>query len=181
MNIPDSRENVVLVLDTSAFVAGFDPFSMGTEHFTTPKVEEELRVNSMTTLRFRTAVESGKLKIIEPDQEFLGKVEAAASSVGDVFYLSETDKQVLALALQLQAAGYKPRIVTDDYSMQNVASQMGLEFVSLATFGIRRLLKWVRYCPACRREYPANFKANTCPVCGTRLKRKPQRPERKPR
>jgi UPF0271 protein len=166
-----------MVLDTSAFVAGFDPFSISEEQFTTPKVEEEIR-DSMTSLRFSTAVESGKLKITMPSQEFLDKVKASATTVGDSFFLSETDMQVLALALELKAAGNNPKIVTDDYSIQNVATQMGVGFVSLVTFGIRRLLKWVRYCPACHKQYPANYRSTLCVVCGTELKRKPQRTER---
>jgi UPF0271 protein len=81
----------------------------------------------------------------------------------------------LAVALELKTEGYTPQIVTDDYSIQNVATQIGIEFVSLATFGIRRLLEWIRYCPACHREYPANDNSTTCPVCGTALKRKPRK------
>jgi UPF0271 protein len=83
--------------------------------------------------------------------------------------------QILALALELKAAGYNPQIVTDDYSIQNVATQMGIEFAALATFGIRRLLEWVRYCPACHREYPADYGSTKCTVCGTKLKRKPRK------
>lgn len=163
-----------MVLDTSAFIAGFDPFGIGEEQVTTPKVENEIR-DALTSLRFSTAIESGKLKVIMPSQEFLDKAKAYATTVGDSFFLSETDMQLLAVALELKARGDNPQIVTDDYSIQNVATQMGLRFVSLATFGIRRLLTWVRYCPACRKEYPANFKAKTCRVCGTDLKRKPQK------
>jgi rRNA maturation endonuclease Nob1 len=55
---------------------------------------------------------------------------------------------------------------------------LGLSFVSLVTFGIRRQLNWIRYCPACHRIYPANYKSKTCQVCGTELKRKPQRTTR---
>jgi UPF0271 protein len=83
--------------------------------------------------------------------------------------------QILALALELKAAGYNPQVVTDDYSIQNVATQMGIEFASLATFGIRRLLEWIRYCPACHREYPANYSSTKCTACGTDLKRKPRK------
>jgi UPF0271 protein len=140
-----------------------------------PKVEEEIRGNSMTWLRFKTAVENGKVKVKAPSEAFWNKVKASASKVGDSFFLSETDLQILALALELKAEGYTPQIVTDDYSIQNVATQIGIAFVSLATFGIRRLLEWVRYCPACHREYPADYKSTTCTVCGTALKRKPRR------
>jgi endoribonuclease Nob1 len=56
---------------------------------------------------------------------------------------------------------------------------MGIEFLSLATLGIKRLLEWVRYCPACFKEYAANSKFKECLVCGSELKRKPKRPRRK--
>ncbi len=165
----------VIVLDTSAFLAGFDPFSLSEEQVTVPKVEEEIRKNSMILVRFKTALENGKLKVKAPSEEFLNKVNASASKVGDSFLLSETDKQLLALALELKATGYAPQIVTDDYSIQNVATQLGIEFLALATFGIKRLLEWIRYCPACHREYPANCLSKECLVCGTELKRKPRR------
>ena len=164
-----------MVLDTSAFVGGFDPFTIREEQVAPPMVEEEVKRNAMTLLRFSTAVESGRLKIFEPSQKSLNQVKASAASVGDSFFLSETDMQVLALALKIKARGDSPLIVTDDYSIQNVAKQLGLEFVSLVTFGIRRLLNWIRYCPACHRTYPPNYKSKTCSVCGTELKRKPQR------
>ena len=165
----------VIVLDTSAFLAGFDPFSLSEEQVTVPKVEEEIRKNSMILVRFKTALENGKLKVKAPSEEFLNKVNASASKVGDSFLLSETDKQLLALALELKAIGYMPQIVTDDYSIQNVATQLRIEFLALATFGIKRLLEWIRYCPACHREYPANCSSKECLVCGTELKRKPRR------
>jgi UPF0271 protein len=168
-----------MVLDTSAFLAGFDPFSVNEDQVTVPKVNEEIRNSSMPWVRFKTAVESGKLKVKAPSEDFWNRVKASANRVGDSFFLSETDMQILALALELKAAGCTPQIVTDDYSIQNVATQMGIEFVSLATFGIRRLLEWVRYCPACRREYPADYNSTKCVVCGTALKRKPRRTTKK--
>jgi UPF0271 protein len=165
----------VLVLDTSAFVAGFDPFSVREEQAAPPMVEEEVKRNTMTLLRLNTAVESGRIKIFAPSQEFMDKVKASAAGVGDSFFLSETDKQVLALALEIKARGDTPQVLTDDYSIQNVATKLGVGFVSLATFGIRRVLTWVRYCPACHRKYPANYKATESSICGTELKRKPVR------
>jgi UPF0271 protein len=164
-----------MVLDTSAFLVGFDPFSVSEEQATVPKVEEEIRSNSMSWVRFKTAVENGKVKVKAPSEEHWNKVKASAKTVGDAFFLSETDLQILALASELKAEGYTPQIVTDDYSIQNVATQLGIEFVSLATFGISRLLEWVRYCPACHREYPADYNSTTCEICGTDLKRKPRR------
>lgn len=172
---PDKTCKRAVVLDTSAFVAGFDSFALGDEQFTVPKVEEEIRRNSMVKMRLEMAIESGKLKVKAPTQEFAVKAEVSSNKVGDSFKLSETDKQLLALAAELKDAGYLPQIVTDDYSIQNVAAQMGIEFLSLATLGIKRLLEWVRYCPACYKEYGADSKFKECIICGTELKRKPKR------
>jgi UPF0271 protein len=110
-----------------------------------------------------------------PQSCFLEEVKAASKLVGDVFFLSEADFQVLALGLELKKLGFLPLIATDDYSIQNVANQIGIEFASLATFGIRFRLQWIRYCPACHRRYPADYKFKKCRVCGTELKRKPLR------
>jgi len=166
------QDRKALVLDTSAFVAGFDPFSIGEEQYTVPMVREEIRESSMAWVRFKTATESGKLKVRPPKKIFIDKVKESATLVGDTFFLSETDFQVLALALELKTYGYSPLIATDDYSIQNVANQIGIEFTSLATFGIRFRLQWVRYCPACHKKYAAGYKSRNCEVCGTELRRK---------
>jgi UPF0271 protein len=162
----------VIVLDTSAFLAGFDPFSISEEQYTVPAVRKEIMRGSMAWVRFKTAAESGRLKIRTPDKAFLDEVKASTTVIGDRFFLSDVDIQVLALALELKSRSYDLSIATDDYSIQNVASQMGIEFASLATFGIRFRLQWIRYCPACHRKYPADYKSRRCQVCGTALKRK---------
>jgi endoribonuclease Nob1 len=171
----DFKRKHVVVLDTSAFLAGFDPFSFGLELVTVPKVEEEIQRKSIVKTRFETAIESGKLKVQLPSEEFSQKVKSVACKVGDAFKLSETDLQLLALAMQLNAEGSIPQVVTDDYSIQNVVKQMDIEFIALATFGIKRLLEWIRYCPACHKEYSASTKLRECIVCGTELKRKPRK------
>ena len=83
--------------------------------------------------------------------------------------------QILALALELKSADLDPLIVTDDYSIQNVANQIGVNFTSLVTYGIRFRFDWILYCPACHRKYSSDYKFKSCEVCGTELKRKPLR------
>jgi UPF0271 protein len=163
----------VMVLDTSAFLAGFDPFSISEEQYTIPMVKEEIMGGAMPWVRFKTAVESGKVKVKTPEKTFLDEVKKSANIIGDMFFLSEADFQILALALELKTHGYSPLIATDDYSIQNVANQLSIEFAPMATFGIRFRLQWIRYCPACHRRYPADYKSRKCEICGTELKRKP--------
>jgi UPF0271 protein len=172
-NKTQSSPKKVAVLDTSALIAGFDPFSLDGEEYTVPMVKEEMAESSMPKVRLETAVANGKLKLKVPSEEFVDKVKASATLVGDKLFLSQTDLQLLALSLQLKAEGYSPMIVTDDYSIQNVADQLCIEFASLATFGIRLRLTWIRYCPACRKTYSSDSRTKTCVVCGTKLKRKP--------
>lgn len=162
-------------MDTSAFIAGFDPLTITGMVYTVPAVSQELISSSIVYTRFKTAVESGKLQMRTPSAFSLDRVKESSRIVGDVLFLSEVDTQVLALALELKSSGDDPLIVTDDYSIQNVANQLGLEFAPLMTFGIRYRLNWTIYCPACHREYPADYRGKTCQTCGTGLKRKPLR------
>ncbi|MDH5689854.1 MAG: ribonuclease VapC [Candidatus Bathyarchaeota archaeon] len=168
----------VIVLDTSAFIAGFDPLTVPEKQYTVPEVKKELIAGSMPWMRFNAAVENGKLMISNPKSSVLQEIQEASRKVGDMRYLSEADLQVLALALELKGRGLSPLIITDDYSIQNVANKIDVEFTSLLTFGIKFRFKWILYCPACFRKYPSDYKFKSCEVCGTALKRKPKKKTR---
>jgi endoribonuclease Nob1 len=168
----------VIVLDTSAFIAGFDPLAVLEEQYTVPEVGKELIAGSMPWMRFNAAIENRKLTVKTPKISVLQETQEASKKVGDMRYLSEADLQVLALALELKGLGLSPLIVTDDYSIQNVANKIGVEFTSLMTFGIKFRFKWILYCPACYRKYPPDYKSKDCEVCGTELKRKPKKKTR---
>jgi len=168
----------VIVLDTSAFIAGFDPLAVPEKQYTVPEVKKELVAGSMPWMRFNAAIENRKLTIRNPKSSVLQEILEASRKVGDMRYLSEADLQVLALALELKGRGLSPLIITDDYSIQNVANKIDVEFTSLLTFGIKFRFKWILYCPACYRKYPPDYKFNICEVCGTTLKRKPKKKTR---
>ncbi len=138
-------------------------------------VEKELNPNSLPFTRLKTAVKIGKVKIKAPNSESLKLAREISREAGDFTFLSNVDVQILALALELKKLGYKPLIVTDDYSIQNIADQMGIQFIPLATLGIRYRLQWTLYCPACHKNYPPDYKDRLCEICGTELKRKPVR------
>ncbi|MEM2341333.1 MAG: ribonuclease VapC [Candidatus Bathyarchaeia archaeon] len=162
-----------IVLDTSAFIAGFNPLDVEEDTYSVPEVETELLDSSIPKIRFNMSVESGKLKVIKPSPKYIDLVKSTSSEIGDIGFLSEADMSVLALAVQLKENGQNPIIITDDYSIQNVAEKLRLEFTPLASFGIRYQLHWLFYCPACGKKYPPNKKIMICENCGTQLKRKP--------
>jgi endoribonuclease Nob1 len=170
-----NKQKRIIVLDTSAFVAGFDPFSLSEQQVTVPLVEEEIKRNAMIRFRFETAMETGKIQIMVASQVSQNNVKSCANKVGDSFKLSNADLQILALASDLKDSGFIPQIMTDDYSIQNVATQLGIEFSALITFGIKRIIEWIRYCPACHKEYSVDSKFKECQVCGSLLKRKPRK------
>lgn len=168
-----SEKKRALILDTSAFIMGYNPLSISNGQFSVPSVLEELVPDTTEWLRCKIAEESGKLRILRPSAEFIDKIKSLSTEIGDIRALSGVDVQILALALQLKAEGKTPIIVSDDYSIQNIAERVGIEYRSLATFGIRYQLNWILCCPACRRKYSAEYKEDTCRICGTSLKRKP--------
>lgn len=161
----------VLVLDTSAFIMGFNPMSVETQTYSVLSVEEELQRDSMAMTRLRTARDSGKLIVKEPAATVRQQVERAAQGAGDNLILSRADRDILALALGLQSNGNDPVIVSDDYAVQNVAESLRIGFRSLATFGITHKFDWIYYCPGCHRKY-AQVREGECEVCGTKLRRK---------
>lgn len=167
------ENNKRVVLDTSAFIAGLDPLSIQLTQYTVLEVENELTQHSLPWIRFKTAVELKKLRVISPHPNCVEKVRVFSKSIGDLLFLSKADKQVLALALEFKNLGQVPEIISDDYSIQNVANKMGIKFVPLNTFGIRFRFHWKLYCPACYRKYPADYSSKQCRICGTTLKRKP--------
>lgn len=143
-----------------------------------PEVKKELIAGSIPWVRFNTAIENKKLTVRSPKDTFFQEIQEASRKIGDMRYLSEVDLQVLALSLELKSKGLSPMIVTDDYSIQNVANKVDIEFRSLMTFGIKFRFKWILYCPACFRKYPSDYKFKSCQVCGTELKRKPKKKTR---
>ncbi len=168
-------KNKAMVLDTSAFIASFDPLTVPEEQYTVSEVQNELIEGSLQWIRFNAAVENGNVKILKPKDSFFKEILEVSQKTGDYRQLSEADLQVLALALELKNSGLTPLIVTDDYAIQNVANKIGVAFTSLMTFGIKFRFNWMLYCPACYHKYPQDYKYSVCEICGTELKRKPKK------
>jgi len=164
-----------VVLDTSAFVAGLDPFSVDGDVFTVPGVKAEVSRASLSYLRLRTAEESGKLEVRAPGQEAMEEARAISIFMGDAISLSDVDVELIALAIELVREGRETIVITDDYAIQNVARRLGIPFSPVATLGIREELRWVVYCPACHKRFSPDIEPKVCPICGTPLRRKPLR------
>lgn len=166
-----SRGGMVLVLDTSAFMGGFNPLLAEAPSYTTPQIIEELNRRAIP-LPYSVAVEQRKLTISTPDPNALETASRTAEAVGDRRKLSEADLSLIALGLDLKGRGFDVVVVTDDYSIQNVAGRLELPHQPLSNLGIRTQIRWILYCSSCRRTFPPNFSDRVCPTCGGEVKRR---------
>jgi UPF0271 protein len=146
-----------VVADTSAFMMG-PGFSGEDEVHVPPGVERELAgkglMGGTTELIIRVATPSGTS---------MDQVAKAARATGDDARLSPTDMEVLALALDTGLP-----IMTDDYSIQNMASHMGLKVEPVSERGITEERRWSYRCKGCRRTF--DKKMDECPICGSEVR-----------
>lgn len=161
-----------VILDTSAFIQGFSSSDPDTQLYTTPLVISEIN-EGIAKIRASNWRHTGKLLIISPSSMSIEHVTTQAKKIGDIKYLSSTDLSLLALTHQLRQDGLTTLLISDDYSVQNLADYIGLTYSGMITQGIKQRFYWIIYCPGCRKQYNNNQQINICPICGTELKRKP--------
>jgi UPF0271 protein len=156
---------------------GYDPSLIHERQVTTPAVETELSANSVIRLRIQLARDTSKLEFRTAAPQFTQQIQEIIQQTGDAGRLSVVDIELLAIALELHDEGNSVVVISDDYSIQNVANQLQIAYRSLSTFGIRYQFQWINYCPGCYRKYPATVTITRCDVCGTELKKKPLKPD----
>jgi UPF0271 protein len=166
-----NRSKMALVLDTSAILSGFAIHLSDTPQFTTPEVLSELRSDKIDSSTQLPLVNEASIHVSRPDEASMRRVDEVVDKVGEVS-LSETDRSLIALALELKNKGYEPVLVTDDYALQNLADIMGLSFQPYVERGISHRYQWKLVCPGCFREYEFPTRMGTCSVCGTKLKKR---------
>jgi len=146
------------VLDTSFF---FGDFPAEGDTCTVPSVVDELK-----DIRAKGNLEKWRargLRVQSPTEESKKRVVSAAGTTKDITVLSGTDRDLLALALDLGASLY-----TDDFAIQNVALVLGVKTVPILQRKARRI-HWKYRCSGCGRYADHD---GECPVCGAAIKRK---------
>jgi UPF0271 protein len=167
----DSSDNTqVIILDATAFYAGI-PYSGLAKYYTTDSVVREISHRKKKITSVQDLIETGKLKIYDPVDEYLQIVENAAHKTGDVTQLSKTDISIIALALEFKNRNLKVTLISDDYSVENLANKLGIFTASVSTEGIKKIVEWKIYCGGCGKIFK-NFSSRICDVCGSTLKRK---------
>lgn len=148
------------VLDASAFFSGID-FSLENELYTSPLIVEELKHGKMKR-KLGYLIESG-LKVLSPSENVVEIVRNFAKKTKDIERISKADLEILALALDLNAV-----LLTDDYSLQNLASFLKIKYQPILQIGITKEIEWRYRCKGCGRYFEKMY--NECPVCGSKLK-----------
>lgn len=151
------------VLDASALLAGKD--ILLEEMFCTPHVLEEVNGKDPTP-QLMLMIET-RVEVRPPSDESVMKVNEAAGRTGDAKRLSPADVGVVALAIDLEAT-----IITDDYSIQNVANELGLDYSGLSFPDIKKKIEWGYRCVGCGKRFEEPM--DECPICGSRIKTTPK-------
>ncbi|MGA1848625.1 MAG: NOB1 family endonuclease [Thermoplasmatota archaeon] len=157
-----------LVLDASAFLSGrLNSIPPGFDGVcTTSKVFGEVTKGAPGRL-LSNLLEAG-LEIRDPAS--LEKARKAATRTGDLEDLSRTDLSIIALAIELD----DPRVVTDDFRVQNVLKGLGISFVEGGEIGNRTIVRewtWTYRCRGCGRFFDSRQKRDECPVCGSGVRK----------
>ena len=150
------------VLDSSAFYAGI-PFSSNEPSYITPLVHNEIAHIKKDHDAVQILIETKRLTINEPEDQFINAASNAAKKSGDFSNLSDGDMSTIALSLQLKA-----ELVTDDFAVSNVAKNLNIKVIPVMTSGIKNVVTWKYYCPGCKVNFS---KVTECPRCGNKLKR----------
>ena len=155
----------VFIIDTSAILSG-KPINLDdAEMVTTPAVFSELNPGGRDYRTFQLLQEKG-LNIQSPSKESTNKINKTAKETGDKDRLSIADIEILALAIDINKDVNKESVIlTDDYSVQNIANTLNIKFQSLSQRGITKKFKWQCRCPGCGKRFTESTKI--CPICGT--------------
>jgi UPF0271 protein len=153
-----------LVLDSSAILSGKN-FSNEYELYTSPLISNELEQSEMSE-SFQYLIDAG-LRIMAPSMKSILLVQEKAKKTGDINRLSEPDMELLSLALEIDGV-----IMTNDYSIQNLASELNVRFISISEANITKIITWEYQCKGCAQIFQE--KQKDCPVCGSQLRFKPK-------
>jgi len=111
-----------------------------------------------------------------PSKDALTLVKQTAQQTGDDRRLSIADIEVVALALDINNnENQEATILSDDYSIQNVASTLDIKYQGILQKEITKKFKWVSRCPGCGKQF--NEPVKICPICGTATRSLPRKKE----
>jgi UPF0271 protein len=104
-----------------------------------------------------------RIHVFSSSPESKTKIREAAEKTGDIDRLSPIDMEVLALAVEMDSP-----LISDDYSIQNIAKVLGIKCLPMEQHGIKKVFYWKYKCRGCGKEYDRKIKE--CQICGKELR-----------
>ncbi len=158
----------VYLLDAGALLTNWVDKHPKERFMTTKSVVDELR-NRPSRQRIEFLLSTNRIEIGTPTPSFLEKARALAKRSGDEKVLSDTDIELLALALE-QSSDSSITLVSTDLAVLNVGAHTGLIVMDPAG-RMRHVIIWGNKCPACGHVESGEVLNNECPICGTQMRR----------
>ncbi len=149
------------VLDTSVILSGKN-IPLSVDMYISPGVLDEIKEGGRWYRKLQLMLAAG-LKVVTPPGIIKGDVEKHAKKTGDYLRLSSTDMEIIALALHLDAT-----ILTDDYSIQNLAKEMDIEYQGISQEEIKEGYTWIYRCKKCGQVYKKEIEE--CHRCGGEIR-----------
>ena len=158
----------VFIIDSSAIFSG-KPLSFIKDMFvTTSKINDEFKPGGRDYRNFQLLIDKG-LQIIDPSKSSVNSLLNKIKLFGEEKRLSDADISILSLAYEYRKSDFfNPIIVSDDYSIQNVANNLEITIQTINQKAITKRFKWERRCRGCRKKIIEDV--DDCPVCGSSIK-----------
>ncbi|MBD3351214.1 MAG: hypothetical protein GF364_06985 [Candidatus Lokiarchaeota archaeon] len=179
-------ENIdIFVFDATPLLSGIDIGIFNELCYTTSEIIDEIK-RPVISNKIDNFILNRSLSIVEVPNSFIKKIQQLARKSGDLKSLSQGDISVLGCGLYLNASYRKQfgvgnknhaavYLVSDDYSIQNVARLAHINTKSFKKKGIKQFIRWQSYCPNCHKEYIPEFFGSKCPNCSAIIKRRPKK------
>lgn len=155
-----------IVLDAAGFFSGYVAMFSNQKIYTVGEVVDEIKDPRSRSI-YENIVSADRISVIEPSPGSVRRVIEVAIQEGILEALSNADRKILALALDLREKGYDVLLITDDSYLHRLASKLGVSSKG-ARRGTPRSFKRVIYrCEVC--GYRTRKRVETCPICGSRI------------
>ncbi|TFF95075.1 NOB1 family endonuclease [Candidatus Thorarchaeota archaeon] len=138
---------------------------------TTQAVVDEV-LNRPSRRRIDELLSTSRLRVEGAVPSAFPHVEETARKTGDLNKLSKQDVELLALAISLSQESRDVTVVSTDLAVLNTAVSLGLRAVDPER-RFRERIKWMFKCPACGKALRTAPPGMECPVCGTKMQRRP--------
>ena len=153
----NAADGQVKVLDSSFFF--LDIPIAGTKFAAPPSVVAEMK-DLRSKSKLDAMLEDGRLFVSEAAPATRKRVIAASKKSGDYGVISDTDCDVVALALEIGGI-----VVTDDFALSNTAQTLGLTVIPVQMRKAKKR-QWKYRCTGCLKLCDA---PGVCDVCGSEI------------